>query len=105
MHTARTIRDKKEMRPITQGSTQILFLALTTGGLRKGVNRWIIRQSILHSRQMSNTGLSDARVLPWFPAAETNLGSDCLTLGKKFVSFLYLWHKIIGMVPISEDYL
>ena len=35
MHTAKTNRDKKEMMPITQGSTHVLFLALTTHDLRK----------------------------------------------------------------------
>lgn len=84
IHTARTIRDKKEMRPITQGSTQVLFLALTTGDLRKEVNRRIIWQYILHLhfRQVRNIEHSDGSVLPWFPAAETNPGSDYPNLGK-----------------------
>ena len=42
MHTARTIKEIKVMRPTTQGSRQALFLALTTDDLRKKAKGWII---------------------------------------------------------------
>lgn len=71
MHTARTIREIKVMRPITQGSKQALFLFFTTAGLRKKANKWVISQGAPHPllvKQifLGTSGPSGGRVLSWF---------------------------------------
>jgi hypothetical protein len=57
MHTARTIRDIKVIRPITHGSKQILFLALTTACLRKKVNG--LCHSAHHIHFLGKTDISE----------------------------------------------
>lgn len=91
MHTASTIRDIKVMRPITQGSKQVRFLALTTAGLRRNQIGGLYHIArCAHSLgkadisgEFKTLSLMVEYVLFWFRTHTcSNPDSGCLTLGK-----------------------